>query len=105
MRVSVDSVGAGLGDHVQHNVSRLAVLRIVVVGQNLEFLYLFQRSTQRISQPGARFSKRSRPSFVVSVVRVMPVSVFVAVTLALGIDAPFGSNARPAIVAKAALCA
>jgi hypothetical protein len=41
----------------------------------------------------------------VSVVRVMPVSVFVAVTLALGIDAPFGSNARPAIVAKAALCA
>src|SRR6266849_5571563 len=53
--------------------------------------------------PGGNASKRYSPSPVVFVLREIPVSVFVAVTAASGTDPPFGSRARPVIVANAAL--
>src|SRR6266581_7159036 len=54
--------------------------------------------------PGPRLSKRKSPSDVVVLFRAIPVSVFVTVTPAPGTDAPFGSIARPAIVADPLPC-
>src|SRR5260370_4172254 len=41
--IAMDPVGAGLGYHIQDHAGRLTILRVVVVGEDLEFLNFVDR--------------------------------------------------------------
>ena len=50
MEVAVKVVRSGFGHDVQNDVSGLAVFRVVVVRQNLKFLYLFHRCAESVAR-------------------------------------------------------
>src|SRR5258708_5740684 len=49
--VAVNVVRSRLGDHIKYNVSGLSVFRVVIIGQNLEFLYFFHGRAEGVA-PG-----------------------------------------------------
>ena len=46
MEIAMDAVGSGLGDHVQDEPACLAILGVVVVGQDLELLHFLHTGSQ-----------------------------------------------------------
>src|ERR1700730_177459 len=49
MEVTVDAIGARLGNYVQDETTRLAILRVVVIGEDLKFLDFVHRGPKRIA--------------------------------------------------------